>query len=87
MKGSRRWNRRAAWWTPRRFSMYLVVMLLVGVFAIVDGMVWQRGNAIAVAVLGSAAVLADLALIGVVASKQGWRWFLRRDNSTTRWQR
>lgn len=82
-----RWrNRRAAWWTPRRFSMYLIGALLVGVLLVVDGLVWQRGDAIVLMVLGSVVVAADLVLIGGVANKQGWRWFLRRDNATTKWQ-
>lgn len=81
-------NPAAAWWTPRRFSLYLLAGLIFGVLALLDGALWQPQRRAAVTVVfGVLIVLGDLLVIGACANRQGWRWFLRNDNSTTNWYR
>lgn len=79
------WNNpAAAWWTPRRFSALLAVVFVLGILGVLNGLLWQH-DAVSAGWAGGV-LFGDLLMVGACANKQGWRWFLKPDNSTTRWQ-
>jgi hypothetical protein len=60
--------------------------LILAVLFCVDGLYGQTKDRWLLVACGGIGVVADLVLLGAVARKQGWSWFLERDNSTTKSQ-